>query len=98
MAVLANHLLQRGSSDVIPALSRFVGLIEEYGGSSARTSQSSQRCIAFMVGLSEGAEGRHFLKESPSGIARLREVSLARSQRLPDDVFEWVHGILALSV
>src|SRR5579864_6332057 len=93
MAVLADHLQQRSSSDVIPPVSRFVGLFEEHGGSSAGTGQSSQTCVAFIIGLIEGAEGSHLLNESPGGIARLREVSLPRGQRLPDDVFEWMHFV-----
>src|SRR4029077_2268596 len=93
MAVLANHLQQGGSSNVLPAVPRFVGLIEEYCRGSARTSQSSQRCIAFIVGLIEGAEGSNILKESSSRVARLREVSLPRGQRLPDDILEWMHFV-----
>ena len=75
MAVFTDHLQQRSTRDVIPPVSRLIRLIEEHGGSSARTSQSGQRCIAFIVGLIEGTA------DALSSILKLVAGSI--SDRLP---------------
>src|ERR1700751_5514717 len=76
MAVLTNHLQQRGSGDVLPAGARLVRLIEKDGGSPARTRQPSERCVAFIARLVKGAEGSDFPHESSSVVAGLGEMGL----------------------
>ena len=90
--LFAYHLEKRRANHEFPSMVRRVRMVEKYCRSGAFAGQCSQGSIVGVGRFSESAQGRDFTDEFPGVSGTLREVRLARGERLPDDVVERMHG------